>query len=105
MTMYDWFGRTIISQYGLICEVLAAELVGGVVMLRCHDPRTHKNWDWEADVVSLVTRVGEVVDPENREVYGRIVGDDWDLYPDNQCRILTPEEMEAEWKRGPNADA
>jgi hypothetical protein len=52
--------------------------------------------------VSLVTHAGEILDVDDREVFGRLDGDNWVLYPDEQCRKLTVEEVEQELSKVQN---
>lgn len=93
--MKELVGRTIVSQYGLVCEVL--EVNGD--MLKCLSRYNGKVWEWLADTVSLVTRDGEILDMQNGEVFGRINDQGhWELYPDEQCRTLSPEDVEREFR-------
>lgn len=89
-----WLGRTILSQYGLICEVTKVD--GD--LLTCLDDSRDKFWNWTSDTVSLITHNKEILDPENGEVYGKINEQgDWELYPETQVRIISPEEVEREF--------
>lgn len=91
--MKQWVGRRIVSQYGLLCEVLAAD----GATLRCRAFRNGKVWEWGEDTVSLVTRAGELLDHESGEVFGVMDGEHWRLYPEGQCRTIPPEEVEREF--------
>ncbi len=85
-----WIGRTIISQYGMVCEVL--EDNGD--MVKCRNVRNERLWDLPINKISLVTKDGEILDVESGEIYGSMVGDNWDLYAENQCRLISPQEVE-----------
>ena len=40
----EWLGRTVVSQYGLVCEVVAAEMVSDSVSLTCRARYKGKIW-------------------------------------------------------------
>ena len=99
-----WVGRKIVSTYGVVCEVLSASQAGqySQIAVRCSALHNNRLWDWYTDQVSLVTKGGEILDVDSGEVFGKIVNDDWVLYPDDQCRKLSPEELEKEFRKDDN---
>jgi hypothetical protein len=92
----DWIGKTIVSQYGLVCEVTGAREVDGKIMLCCLARYKSKVWNWTTDTVSLVTKAGEMLDA-NGEIFGKIRGDHWDLYPDEECRVISQGDINMEF--------
>lgn len=95
----DWIGRTIVSQYGLVCEVLDASEKEGEVILNCRSLHNNRLWNWPCRDVSLVTRDGEILDIDDGEIYGKIVGKDWELYPDDKCKKISPDDIRMEFGR------
>lgn len=91
--MKKWIGRTIVSQYGIVCEVLDAQ--GD--MLDCRAFHNGRMWCWCNDTVSLVTREGEILDWKTGEIFGKVDGRNYDLYEDDKCRKITQEEVEKEF--------
>ena len=92
----EWLGRTVVSQYGLVCEVVAAEMVSDSVSLTCRARYKGKIWNWPSGMVSLVTRSHELLD-SNGEVFGKLSGDKYELYDDARCRTISPAEIDAEF--------
>jgi hypothetical protein len=99
MKIQDWIGREIVSQYGLLCEVLDANEKDNKIIIKCQAHYNGKIWEWESDTVSLVTKQGEMLDPGKGEVFGKIVDGRWNLYSEEQCRIIPKEEVEEEFQR------
>jgi len=99
MRVYEWVGRTIISQYGLICKVLDVIQKDDGVLLKCRDIRRDKIWEWDSNAVTLVTHTGELLDLHTGEIYGEIMDGIWKLYPESKCRILSSKEVDGEWEK------
>ena len=102
----DWIGRTVVSQYGLVCEVLDCK----DKMITCRDHYKNHVWEWDLDTVSLVMKNNQILDVESGEIWGYVENNRWELYGDciNQCRLLcnteshstitiSPEEIEKEF--------
>jgi hypothetical protein len=92
----DWIGKKIVSQYGLVCEVIDSKEVNGKVIITCRSIYNSKVWEWGTDTISLVTKSGEILDATG-EIFGKITNDDWDLYSDEQCRKVSQEVIDAEF--------
>ena len=90
----DWIGKTIVSQYGLVCSVTAAD----GEKLTCLDRYKNKTWEWNADKISLVTRAGELLDSDGT-IYGKMVDGHWRLYADEECRIIEQAAIDDEFVR------
>ncbi len=95
--MRNWIGKTIVSQYGLVCDVTKAEEVDGKIRVTCRSNYNDKVWEWDVDTISLVTKAGEILDVEDGEIYGRVVGDIWHLYGDEKCRKISQEMIDVEF--------
>ena len=93
----DWIGKTIVSQYGLVCEVTGADEVDGKIMLCCLARYKSKVWNWTTDTVSLVTKAGEMLDA-NGEIFGKLREDNhWELYDDEECRVISQGDINMEF--------
>lgn len=92
----DWIGKTIVSQYGLVCDVMKAEEVDGKILVTCRSFYNDKVWEWHTDTISLVTKAGEMLDADG-EIYGHVRGDRWDLYEEVKCRKVSQEVIDAEF--------
>jgi hypothetical protein len=90
----NWIGRTIVSQYGLVCDVL--DVKDGE--LECRARHNARIWHWTADTVFLVTENGEMLEWQTGEIFGKVTGKNWDLYSDEQCRKMTSEEVQKEFE-------
>ncbi len=93
----DWKGRTIVSQYGLVCEVLDACQEGNEIKIKCRSLFNERIWNWTTYKISLVTKGGEILD-FNGEIFGKVNGHDFELYSDEECRKITQEEVEKEFQ-------
>lgn len=98
----DWVGKKIVSQYGLVCKVLAAKVKDRETILMCQDifkNREGKVWEWDTYKISLVTSTGDFLDLETGEVIGYITPENtYEWYPDENPRMMTAEEIIQEFK-------
>jgi hypothetical protein len=99
MTLNDCIGQRVLSQYGLICIVIAAREKNATISLTCLEEKTKKIWEWWVEDVSLITSGNEILDLDSGEIYGKVEGEDWELYSDEDCRKLTKEEIEQEFTK------